>query len=149
MTRRARYSNQPRNPERAAKTPKLAPHIEIESGANVWPHGTKTAQALVAAGKSVRFARKDERDFTSSPDVLIDGFLWELKAPNGANIKAVERNVRKAAHQSPYIVFDSRRMRQVPDAAIERELHACCNGRVKGIERLIFITRHADMLDIK
>lgn len=149
MTRRARYSSQPRNPERAAKIPKLAPHIEIESGANVWPHEIKTAQALVATGKSVRFVRKDERDFTSSPDVLIDDFLWELKAPNGANIKAVERNVRKAVHQSPYIVFDSRRMKQVPDAAIERELHSCCNGRVKGIERLIFITRHADVLDIK
>lgn len=45
-----------------------------------------------------------------------------MKAPKSPNIGAVQRSLRRGLGQSRNIIFGSRRMRGVPDAAIEREL---------------------------
>ena len=54
--------------------------------------------------------------------MLIDGEPWEMKAPNGSLMKRVEKNIRRGLAQSSNIVFDSRRLKNTPDLAIEREL---------------------------
>ena len=59
-----------------------------------------------------------------------------MKAPKASNMKVVEKNLRKATDQSPYVIFDSRRMKGIPDHAIERELRVCAAGRVKALNRL-------------
>lgn len=45
--------------------------------------------------------------------------------------------------------LDSRRMKGIPDHAIERELQACAAGRIKNLKRLLFVNRKAQVLDIK
>ena len=55
--------------------------------------------------------------------------------------------VQRARNQSPCIVLDSRRMRKVPDAAIERELRRCAKT-IKGIRRLLFVGRHGSVTTI-
>ena len=70
--------------------------IIIQSGANVWPHEMKTAEALAAAGRTVEFIRRSEEQRTTSADAIIDGIVWEMKAPKASNLKAIEKNLRKA-----------------------------------------------------
>jgi hypothetical protein len=122
--------------------------IIIPSGVNVWPHELKTAQALSAIGCTVEFIRKSERERECSADAHIDSLKWELKAPNGSSLSLVEKNLRRAVKQSGNIVFDSRRVKRIPDAALEREL-AKWAKEIKGVDRLKFINRHRVVIDIK
>lgn len=124
-------------------------HIIIQPGANIWPHELKTAEALAAAGYTVEFVRRSEEQRVTSADVIIDGVLWEMKAPTSSSLKAVEKNLRKALSQSNCVILDSRRMKTIPDSAIERELRACANGRIKALKHLLFVNRHAQVIDIK
>lgn len=123
--------------------------IIIQSGANPWPHELKTAESLAAIGYVVEFIKKSEADHEHTADVYLDGGLWEMKAPISSSLKAIERNIRRGLDQSSSIVFDSRRMRGLPDAAIEREVNACVNGRIKGLVHLIYINRKGNVIDKK
>lgn len=105
----------------------------VPDGANVWPHEVLTAKALIRYGHVVEFIVESKRKGESIPDVLIDGEKWEMKAPRGATLKSVERNLKRGRWQSDKIVFDSRRMKKVPDEAIERELRR----KIKGIPDLM------------
>ena len=123
--------------------------IIIPSGVNVWPHELATVKALAAAGYVVEFVVRREGQYEKSADLLIEGQFWEMKAPNGSSMKAVERNLRKACAQSPNVIFDSCRLKSIPDNAIERELRSCMSGRIKQLKRLIFVNRHRAVIDIK
>lgn len=70
----------------------------------------------------MKFLRHSEEDRTTSADVAVNGLVWEMKAPKADNARAIDRNLRRALHQSPNIIFDSHRMKKLPDAVIEREL---------------------------
>lgn len=121
--------------------------IIIQSGINVWPHELKTAKALASAGYIVEFVKKSENDYEKTPDVLINDTLWEMKAPKSSKLHMVEQNLRRALKQSGNVVFDSRRMKGLPDAAIERELRKW-GGQLSSLQHLLFVNRHADVVDI-
>lgn len=126
---------------------KTTGNITIPADCDVWPHEMKTARALAAAGHDVRFIRKSEQPHTRTADLIMDGDIWEMKAPKSSNIGAVQRNLRRGLGQSHNIIFDSRRMKGVPDAAIERELRKW--GReLKTLDHLILVNRHAAVIDI-
>lgn len=74
------------------------------------------------AGYTVEFVRRSEQKRVHSADVLIDGELWEFKAPTSDKASAVDKNVRKALHQAKCVVYDSRRMKKVSDSQVGREL---------------------------
>lgn len=121
--------------------------IIIQSGANVWPHELKTAEALAAAGYSVEFIPRNNNRYDKSADVLMDGIIWEMKAPKSDKLHMVEQNLRRALKQSSNIIFDSRRMKGLPDHAIERELRKW-GKELRSLKRLLFVNRHAQVIDI-
>lgn len=121
--------------------------IIIPDGVDVWSHELVTAKALVRYGHVVEFLKARDRRGKQTADCLIDGVVWEMKAPRASNIKSVERNLKRGRWQSCRIVFDSRRMKRVPDEAIEREIEKCLS-RIDRIERVKFINRHAQVVDI-
>ena len=102
--------------------------IIVDEGANVWPHEMLTAEALAAAGYKLRFLRRSMELRARSADLLIDGELWEMKAPRSDKPRAIDKNIRKALHQASCVVFDSRRMKRIPDAVVERELRKSALG---------------------
>ena len=122
--------------------------IIIPGDVNVWPHEQRTAQALARAGYTVQFVKKSEDPYATSADALIDGVLWEMKSPTSGKLRMVEQNLRRAAHQSSNIVFDSRRMKNVPDAAIERELRKW-SSELSGVSHVLFVNRHGAVIDVK
>ena len=77
----------------------------------------------------------------------MDGDTWEMKSPRSDSLKAIEGNVKRARNQSPCVVLDSRRMRKVPGAAIERELRRGAKT-IKGIRRLLLVDRHGSVTTI-
>ncbi|WP_165043810.1 MULTISPECIES: hypothetical protein [unclassified Adlercreutzia] len=122
--------------------------IIIPSDTNVWPHEMETAHALARSGLTVKFIRCSKERHVTSADVIIDGDEWEMKAPESCKLKMVERNLRRALKQSPNVIFDSRRMKGIPDTAIERELRKWAL-ELKSLRRLILVNRHGKVIAIK
>lgn len=122
--------------------------IIIAPGINLWEQEYETAQALARAGLTVEFIRRSEEKRRTSADVIIDELVWEMKAPKADNVRAIDRNLRRALHQSYNIIFDSRRMKKLPDAVIERELRKLAQ-EMRSIKHLWFINRRREIIDIK
>ena len=107
----------------------------------------KTAEALAADGRTVEFIPRSKNRYDKSADVFMNGLIWEMKAPKSDKLHMVEQNLRRALRQSRNVIFDSRRMKGLPDHAIERELRK--RGKeLKSLERLLFVNRHAQVIDI-
>ena len=121
--------------------------IIIPSSTNIWPHELKTAKALIRYGHIVEFKVKNEEYKVHSADAFIDGEIWEFKSPNGNKLSLVEKNLRRAKNQSCNIVFDSLRVKDIPDFAIEREILSKA-PKITAIDRIIFINRHRECIDI-
>ena len=121
--------------------------IIILPNAAVWPHELSTAKALANAGHTVEFRSNENIEFMKSPDILIDDETWEMKSPTSAKLVAVERNLKKAYHQSKNIVFDSQRMGRLPDKSIQRELVKQFQ-LTKNIKGLLFVNRKRETIDI-
>lgn len=121
--------------------------IIIPAGVNVWPHELETAKALVNYGHTVEFKKKAEGHKVHSADAFVDGKIWEFKAPNGGKLATVEKNLRRAKNQSDRIVFDSLRIKRIPDFAIKREILAKA-PHILGIREVIFINRKRECIDI-
>lgn len=122
--------------------------IIIASGVNLWEQEYETAQALAKADLTVEFFRRSEENRRTSADVIINGLVWEMKAPKADNVRAVDRNLRRALRQSPNVIFDSHRMKKLPDTVIERELRKHAQ-EMRSIKHLWFINRHREIIDIK
>jgi len=119
-----------------------------QGGINVWPHEQIMADILAENGYIVEFIEPSIRKNERTPDVKIDGVGWELKSPRASSLKAVERNLKRGRWQSDKIVFASRRMKGIPDKAIERELKNR-SKEIDGLSRIIFINRQKEIVDIK
>lgn len=122
--------------------------IIIAPDVNVWEQEYETAQALARAGLTVEFIRRSEERRTTSADAIIGGLVWEMKAPKADNARAIDRSLRRALHQSPNIIFDSHRMKKLPDAVVERELRKHAR-EMRSIKHLWFINRRREIIDIK
>jgi len=127
---------------------KLEGAVIIPSNTNVWEHEMKTAQALADTGNMVQFISKNDGLRIKSPDIMINGVIFEMKSPKSDKLSAVERNLKRAYHQSVNIVFDSRRMKRLSDRAIEKELVKQCS-LTKKIKRLLFVNRKGKVAEIK
>ena len=121
--------------------------IVIPSGVNIWPHELKTAQALASAGYSIEFIRRSECARERSADVYIDGEKFEMKSPTSSKLSAIQDNLKKASVQASCIVLDSRRMKRIPDKAIERELSVQFS-KSKAIKQILFVNRHGIVIEI-
>lgn len=122
--------------------------IIIAPGINVWPHELKTAEAFAAAGYTVEFIRRSEERFATSADCIINGTVWEMKSPTTNSKRRIQRTLRDALAQSHCVIFDSRRMKGLPDKAVEQELRKWA-PELKSLKHLIFVGRGGVVIDIK
>lgn len=123
--------------------------VIITADVNVWEHELTTAQTLANEGYTVTFIRKSTKFREHSADIYIDGIAWEMKSPISSKKKAIEKNLRQATEQSNYIIFDARRMKHLPDHAIEQEVRVCAFKRIRKIEHLIYINKRGNVISIK
>lgn len=123
-------------------------HIDIPGDVDVWPHELATAKALARAGHDVRFIKKSNIEHEKTPDCLVDGDCWELKAPRTSNARAVQRNLHRALRQAPCVVFDGRRMKQMSDKRILHEIEKWLPD-LKSCKHLKYINSNGDVIDIK
>jgi hypothetical protein len=128
-------------------TKKYKPGIFYPPKVNIWPHEKVTAETLADAGYYVEFRPTSNRKGEHSADCYINGELWELKAPNGKKMSVVERNLRRGKKQARQIVFDTHRVKRLPDKAVERELRTRLK-HINGLDRIKFIDKRKNIVDI-
>lgn len=122
-------------------------NITIPANCDVWPHEMRTAKALAAAGYDVAFVQCVSGDKVKTPDIQMDGVLWEMKCPETSQLKSLQRVLRRASQQSPNVLIDSARMKGVGDQAVERELRRL-KPLVRAVRRLILVNKARDVIDL-
>ena len=129
------------------KAGKSKGEIRIPAGVNVWKHELSTANALARVGYVVEFLPTKDIKNAKSPDILMDGEKWELKAPRTDKLSAIERNLKRAAKQSGNIVIDSRRLHKIHDSTVQNFLLQKLKQQ-KTIKKLLFVNRKHQVIDI-
>ena len=120
--------------------------VTREGGAKPKPHEYITAEALADSGYNVRFIPSSIN--IGMADCYVNNTIFEIKAPEGKTTDCIERNLRKAInHQSPNIVLDSFRMKNIQDKSIQSFLIERLSRR-HGIQRIIFVNRKREAIDI-
>lgn len=82
-------------------------NIKRQPGKTVIPYGVlpelhelQTAAVFLAQGFDVEFIVPSRTRGSKTPDVMIDGVLWEIKSPLGHGKKTVEKQLQRASKQS-------------------------------------------------
>ncbi len=122
--------------------------VIIAPGINIWPHELKTAEALATVGYVVEFVRRNEAEHQTSADVIMAGAVWEMKAPKSDRADMIQKNLRRALHQSQNVIFDARRMKKLPDRVIEREVRIRA-AELRTLRHLIYVNRKGMAIVIK
>lgn len=75
---------------------------------NVFPekHELITANFFTNTGKDVVFLAPSG---AKTADIVVDGIIWEIKAPKAAGSRTLENALRAALRQSPNIIIDLQR----------------------------------------
>ena len=118
--------------------------VVIPADANPWPHEVRVAKILALAGHSVEFIPEAN---LKTPDIHLDGTMYEIKSPITNNPKKIVRNVKRALEKCPNVIIDSSRVKGLRDDAIRRTL----KNKVKdlaGLKNLIFINKRGQIVDI-
>ena len=112
----------------------------------VWPHEDRAAEILARDGHYIEFLPEGN---SSSPDILLDGVMYELKSPKSYKTNSMEQLIKDALYgkQCPNIVFDSLRLKGVRDEKIQAFLVSQVKARSK-IKNMLFINRHHEVIDI-
>jgi hypothetical protein len=82
-----------------------------------------------------------------TPDIVMQGLEWEIKSPTGKSKNTIECQMKRAAKQSGYMVFDGRRT-PISDTDIENGLLSELKKRTS-IKKLIFITKPSVVVEIE
>lgn len=112
--------------------------------ANPWPHEQRVAKILALAGHSVEFIPETN---LKTPDIYLDGTMYEIKSPITDNSKKIVRNVKRAMEKCPNVIIDSSRVKGLRDDAIQRTLKNKVND-LPGLKKLILINKRGQIIDI-
>jgi len=114
---------------------------------NVYPekHELATANVFTKLGKNVEFLAPSRTKKAKTPDVMIDGEVWEMKSPIGNSKYTIQNQFKRAAHQARNLIFDSRRTK-LPSKYIEKEITKQMSLR-KSIKKLRLITKSGRVID--
>lgn len=123
--------------------------IEKEIGAIPDVHELITADFLAGLGYDLIFIAPKRIPGERTPDIAMDGGLWEMKSPKGRGSRVIEDNLRNALRQSSNVVLDLRRMDgRIPTAKLLNEVERQFS-LARSLKRIIVITRQNTHVDFK
>jgi hypothetical protein len=118
----------------------------LSFGARAEPHELETAMFFNKLGKDVTFLAPVYEKGAKTPDIKMDGLLWEIKAPKNDGKYTIEHIFRKALKQSKNIIFDLRRTKMSNDKCVSQITKQF--RLIRKISRLLIITKEKKLLDL-
>ncbi len=107
------------------------------------PHELETAERLMRAGHSISFLHATGSGPT--PDILMDGAVWDLKSPTGNSKSTITDTVKHARRQSPRMVIDLSRSTMPLQLALAQIDYAL--KRYRGIETILVIAQDGSFIE--
>ncbi len=84
----------------------------IPNGVVLEKHEYKTVLFFTELGQDIELIPKSNKEGVHSPDIRMDGALWEMKAPKGEGKYLIANTVQRAVKQSHNIIIDLRRTKR-------------------------------------
>jgi hypothetical protein len=119
--------------------------ITIPNGLYPEKHELTTANVFTKLGKDVEFIAPSQTKQSRTPDVMIDGVVWEVKSPTGSSRYTIQNQFKRAAQQSQNLILDSRRVK-LQSKYIEKEVIKQISLR-RSIRKLKLITKNGRIID--
>ena len=110
-------------------------------------HENATVVFLTEQGHNVELIPKSNTPGLHSPDIIMNGLKWEMKAPKGAGKYLINNTIQKAVKQSRNIIIDLRRTKRHQSKClreIEKEFQ-----KSKSIDHMIVVTKSSRKLVFK
>lgn len=89
-----------------------------------------------------------KRGSSTTPDIKIGNIYWEIKSPRGNSKYTIMNNIHSAKHQSVNIVINLSRTKITSRQAVSRAKETLRDSP-HGVKRLLIITKHNSIIDIK
>jgi hypothetical protein len=98
-------------------------------------------------GYNIELLPPSQRKGDKTPDMIMNGLKWEMKAPRGKGRWLIENTLQKSVKQSPNVIIDLTRIkikqeRCLPE--IEKQF-----ARSRGLKQLVVITKSRRIIDLK
>ncbi len=123
--------------------------IQFEEGAKPEAHEIQTALFLKRYGQKIVFLAAKNLDHVKTPDIKMDGILWEIKSPVSAGSRTIEAAFRQAIKQSENVIFDLRNSRATDAANLSKINRQITLIHKKSLKHVIVITKNQERLDLK
>lgn len=126
--------------------------LSAEEGAtNPATHEWDTLITLLKHGHEIRIRRLGEEEKKTSPDIVLDGVITEMKAPDGGGKNTIYNNMREAkknfASLMPIkiqVVIDGARL-QLTDEQVRADIKKNLGGpRFSEFDRIIYINHNGE-----
>ena len=117
------------------------------NGVHLEDHEYATVKLLLSIGFNIELIPASQVKGMRTPDISINGVLWEIKAPTGNGKNTIKHTLQNASHQSNNVIVDLRRCKLNQDQAI-KEMEQRFNLS-KRIRRMKIITNDEKIIDFK
>lgn len=118
----------------------------IPNGVVLKEHEMATVVLLTELGCNVELIPKSNLQGVRTPDVRIEGLLWEIKSPKGEGESLMKNTVQKACRQSCNVIVDLRRVKRYQEkclSELNREFEYS-----RSLKRLKIITKNGSIIDL-
>ncbi|MBQ8983079.1 MAG: hypothetical protein IJ079_05765 [Lachnospiraceae bacterium] len=117
------------------------------NGVHLEEHEYSTVKLLLEIGQDVVLIPTSQVKGMRTPDIAIDGVLWEMKSPTGSGKNTIKHTLQNASHQSNNVIVDLRRCKLPQDLAIkELEQRFYLSKRIR---RMKIITNDEQTIDFE
>jgi hypothetical protein len=132
----------------------LAAVMTIKTGKTIIPpsvlperHELQAASLFASLGYDIEFLIPNRSKGIRTPDIKMNGILWEIKSPSGNSKYTLQHAFKNALKQSVNIIFDLRLMKAPEEKSITKLKNLFTAS--KNIKRLLIITKSLKLLDFK
>ena len=117
----------------------------IPNGVVLKEHELSTVVLLTCLGFDVELIPKSNIKGVHTPDVRINGILWEIKSPKGEGKSLMKNTIQKACKQSSNVIVDLRRTKRHQEKCLNELQREFAHS--KTLKRLTLITKKRNIID--
>ena len=116
------------------------------NGVHLEEHEYATVKLLLNQGYNIELIPTSQVKGMRTPDISVNGVLWEIKSPTGNSKNTIKHTLQNASHQANNVIVDLRRCKLPEDQAI-RDLEQRYRLS-KRIRRMKIVTKDEKIIDL-
>ena len=116
------------------------------NGVHLEEHEYATVKLLLELGYNVELIPTSQVKGMRTPDISINGVLWEIKSPTGNSKNTIKHTLQNASHQANNVIVDLRRCKLPEEQAIkDLEQRYRLSKRIR---RMMIVTKEEKIIDL-